>query len=62
MGAAREHVVFHVIGMICTECDVKLSRVLQAIREVLNIQVTFVTGTADFNLNLSECSAEDVLR
>jgi Cd2+-exporting ATPase len=62
MGAAREHVVFHVAGMTCTGCDVKLSRVLQAIRGVSNIRVTFVTGTADFDLDPSECSAEDVLR
>lgn len=49
--AAREHVVLNVAGMTCTGCSKKLSNVLHGIPGLSNIKVTFVSGTAAFNLD-----------
>lgn len=49
--AAREHVVLTVAGMTCTGCSKKLTNVLNGIPGVHNPKVTFVSGTAAFELD-----------
>jgi Cu2+-exporting ATPase len=49
-GAAREQVVLNVAGMTCTGCSKKLMNVLDGISGILNPKVTFVSGTASFEL------------
>lgn len=49
-GAAREQVVLNVDGMTCTGCSKKLFNVLDGISEISNPKVTFVSGTASFEL------------
>ncbi|RMZ30705.1 hypothetical protein D0859_05188 [Hortaea werneckii] len=49
--AAREHVVLNVAGMTCTGCSKKLTNVLHGIPGLSNIKVTFVSGTAAFELD-----------
>ncbi|KAI6795391.1 heavy metal translocatin [Hortaea werneckii] len=48
--AAREQVVLNVAGMTCTGCSKKLMNVLDGISGILNPKVTFVSGTASFEL------------
>ncbi|OTA31894.1 hypothetical protein BTJ68_09226 [Hortaea werneckii EXF-2000] len=49
--AAREYVVLNVTGMTCTGCSKKLTNVLHGIPGLSNIKVTFVSGTAAFELD-----------
>ena len=48
--AAREHVVLRVAGMTCTGCSKKMMNVLGPIAGLSNAQVTFVSGSAEFDL------------
>lgn len=61
--AAREHVVLNVTGMTCTGCSKKLSNVLCGIPGLSNIKVTFVLGTAAFELDpgIERISVEDIV-
>ncbi|RMY56217.1 hypothetical protein D0865_03765 [Hortaea werneckii] len=49
--AAREHVVLGVSGMTCTGCSTKMQNVLESIPGLYKPQVTFVSGTAAFELD-----------
>jgi copper chaperone CopZ len=49
--AAREHVVLSVSGMTCTGCSTKMQNVLDVIPGLYKPQVTFVSGTAAFELD-----------
>ncbi|KAI7339676.1 heavy metal translocatin [Hortaea werneckii] len=61
--AAREHVVLNVTGMTCTGCSKKLTNVLHGIPGLSNIKVTFVSGTAAFELDPGNerISVEDIV-
>ncbi|CZT14987.1 related to P-type ATPase [Ramularia collo-cygni] len=60
--SAREHVVLDVSGMTCTGCSKKMMNVLNGISGLSNAQVTFVSGNAEFDLDLAVAGkAEDVL-
>ncbi|GAB1739638.1 hypothetical protein NU219Hw_g4584t1 [Hortaea werneckii] len=61
--AAREHVVLNVAGMTCTGCSKKLTNVLHGISGLSNIKVTFVSGTAAFDLDLGteQLNVEDIV-
>jgi Cd2+-exporting ATPase len=59
--AGLEKAVFTVQGMTCSGCGNKLKRTLSSIPGVSNIRVTFVMGTADFDLDNSMMRVEDVL-
>ncbi|KAH8819761.1 E1-E2 ATPase-domain-containing protein [Xylogone sp. PMI_703] len=49
-GLDLDHMSLSIDGMTCTGCAKKVQRTLQSISEVLNIHVSFTTGTADFDL------------
>lgn len=51
--AAREHIVLSVSGMTCTGCSRKMMNVMGNIAGTSNCQVTFVTETAEFDLDNS---------
>lgn len=53
--AGREHVVLNVSGMTCTGCSKKMMNVLAGVRGLSNAQVTFVSGSAEFDLDSSVC-------
>ena len=59
--AAREHVVINVTGMTCTGCSRKMQNVLNDIAGVSNPEVTFVSGTAKFELDAALASLDEVL-
>ncbi|KAI5364654.1 Putative P-type ATPase, heavy metal-associated domain, HMA, P-type ATPase, A domain superfamily [Septoria linicola] len=60
--SGREHVVLSVTGMTCTGCSKKMMNVLGAISGLSNAQVTFVSGSAEFDLDTSTSgTAEKVL-
>ncbi|OAP60877.1 copper-translocating P-type ATPase [Fonsecaea erecta] len=59
--AAREHVVLGVSGMTCTGCSRKVTNVLQNVEGVSSVKVTFVTGIAEFDLDSSLASAEQII-
>lgn len=59
--ASREQVVLSVSGMTCTGCSTKVENVLEQIRGVGKVEVTFVLGTAAFELDSKVANADDVL-
>ncbi|KAK6337685.1 hypothetical protein TWF696_001171 [Orbilia brochopaga] len=59
--ASRQHVLLNVSGMTCTGCTRKLTNVLNNIDGVSSIEVTFVTGVAEFDLDLSSASLQQVV-
>ncbi|KAK3669710.1 hypothetical protein LTR78_010393 [Recurvomyces mirabilis] len=59
--AAREHVVLKVDGMTCTSCGNKVKNVLDQIPGVYKTQVTFVSGTAAFELDTAVAHMADVV-
>ncbi|KAJ9645902.1 hypothetical protein H2199_002945 [Coniosporium tulheliwenetii] len=60
--AAHEHVLLAVEGMTCTGCGNKLTRTLEAIPGISNVQVSFVMGSADFDVDPSMSKVEDIVR
>lgn len=48
---SAEHVLLQVSGMTCTGCANTIQRALRAIDGTSNVRATFVTGTADFDLD-----------
>lgn len=60
--AAHEHVLFAVDGMTCSGCGNKLTRTLEAIPGVSNVRVSFVMGSADFDINPQTSKVEEVIR
>lgn len=59
--AAREHVVLGVSGMTCTGCSTKMQNVLELIHGLYKPQVTFVSGTAAFELDGDVARIAEVL-
>lgn len=59
--AAREHIVLSVSGMTCTGCSTKLLNVLNQISGISKPQVTFVSGTASFDLDPQSSTADTAL-
>ncbi|KAK5745286.1 hypothetical protein LTR17_001447 [Elasticomyces elasticus] len=51
--SAREHVVLSVSGMTCTGCSKKFMNVLNRTPGVSSPQVTFVSGSAEFDVDTS---------
>ncbi|KAG9228909.1 E1-E2 ATPase-domain-containing protein [Amylocarpus encephaloides] len=58
---AREHVLLGVSGMTCTGCSRRMTNVLHTIEGVSAIKVTFVTGAAEFDLDLAMANLQQVL-
>ncbi|GAB7360846.1 hypothetical protein MBLNU230_g0832t1 [Neophaeotheca triangularis] len=59
--AGREQVVLNVSGMTCTGCSTKVQNVLQQIPGVGKYEVTFVLGTASFELDSKVARADEVV-
>ena len=60
--AAREHVVLNVSGMTCTGCSRKVANVLERAPGVSNVQVTFVSGIAEFDYdNTTQSDSDEIL-
>lgn len=59
--AAREHITISISGMTCTGCSTKMTNVLNEIPGVTKPQVTFVSGTAKFEVNSDIASVDQVL-
>lgn len=61
-GVAREHVVFNVGGMDCSGCANKMTRSLNSMSGISNVQVVFVTGMAEFDLEVNTIAVDEVIR
>ncbi|KFY31879.1 hypothetical protein V493_00718 [Pseudogymnoascus sp. VKM F-4281 (FW-2241)] len=59
--AAREHVLLTVGGMDCSGCANKMTRSLNSMSGISNVQVVFVTGMAEFDLDSEVVAVEDVI-
>ncbi|KAK6344667.1 hypothetical protein TWF718_006625 [Orbilia javanica] len=59
--ASRQHVFLSVAGMTCTGCSRKLINVLSNVDGVSSIKVTFVTGVAEFDLDLAATNLQQVI-
>ncbi|PNS17898.1 Copper-transporting ATPase ccc2 [Sphaceloma murrayae] len=60
--AAREHVLLNVQGMTCTGCENKLKRALEATPGISNIKTSFLNSRADFDLNETINTAENIVK
>ncbi|KAF4463340.1 copper-transporting P-type ATPase [Fusarium albosuccineum] len=60
--AGLEHVALVVDGMTCSGCGNKLERTLKALPGVSGVQVNFVMGGAEFELDPDIAKAEDIVR
>ncbi|KAK6336003.1 hypothetical protein TWF730_003377 [Orbilia blumenaviensis] len=59
--ASRQHVLLNVSGMTCTGCTRKLTNVLNNVDGISAIQVTFVTGVAEFDLDSAITNLQQVI-
>lgn len=62
MAEGLEHVTLTVDGMTCSGCGNKMERTLKAIPGVSAVRVNFVMGHADFSVNNTITTAEEVVR
>ena len=60
-GTTREYVVLSVSGMTCTGCSTKMRNVLDAMPGLYKPRVTFVSGTAAFELDGDVAMLDEVL-
>lgn len=60
-GTAHEQVVLSVSGMTCTGCSTKMRNVLDAMPGLHKPKVTFVSGTAAFELDSSVAKLDEIL-
>lgn len=60
-GAAHEQVVLSVSGMTCTGCSTKMRNVLDAMPGLHKPKVTFVSGTAAFELDSNVAKLDELL-
>lgn len=59
--AAREHITLSISGMTCTGCSTKMINVLSSMSGLSNPEVTFISGSATFELDPSITSIENAL-
>ncbi|RVD80918.1 uncharacterized protein DFL_008802 [Arthrobotrys flagrans] len=59
--AARQHIFLGVAGMTCTGCSRKVINVLNGVKGVSSVNVTFVTGVAEFDLDLTVSNLQQVI-
>ncbi|GAO13606.1 hypothetical protein UVI_02015240 [Ustilaginoidea virens] len=60
--SCKEHVALTVDGMTCSGCGNKLEHTLKAIPGVSSVRVNFVMGHAEFSVNTSVITADQVIR
>ncbi len=56
-----EHVILSVQGMTCSGCETKLFRSLSGIPSVRNLKTSVVLSRAEFEIDISTISADDVI-
>ncbi|KAJ3853418.1 copper-translocating P-type ATPase [Lentinula lateritia] len=61
-GSGMEHVNLSVSGMTCTGCETKLQRALAQIDSIKNLKTSLVLSRAEFDLDLSIGTLEDVMK
>ncbi|KAF3921330.1 hypothetical protein ABW21_db0209435 [Orbilia brochopaga] len=59
--ASRQHVLLKVSGMTCTGCTRKLTNVLNNVDGISCPKGTFVTGIAEFDLDLSRACLQQII-
>ncbi|POR33533.1 P-type cation-transporting ATPase [Tolypocladium paradoxum] len=57
-----EHVALTVDGMTCSGCGSKTERTLKALPGVSSVRVNFVMGSAEFSLDTSAATPDEVIR
>ena len=57
-----EHVILNVEGLTCVGCETKLYRSLESFPSVTNLQTSLLLSRAEFDLDLSACSVDDITR
>jgi heavy metal translocating P-type ATPase len=60
--ASVEHVVLSVEGMTCVGCEKKLYRSIDILPEVYNLQTSLVMSQAEFDLDLSRSTIEEIVK
>jgi heavy metal translocating P-type ATPase len=60
--ASVEHVVLSVEGMTCVGCEKKLYRSIDVLPEVYNLQTSLVMSQAEFDLDLSRSTIEEIIK
>ena len=58
---SAEHVLLQVSGMTCSGCANTAQRAIAAIPGTSNVRATFVTGTADFDLNTKVTTVHEAI-
>ena len=58
---SAEHVLLQVSGMTCTGCANTIQRALSAIDGTSNVRATFVTSTADFDLDTAVTTVHEAI-
>ncbi|KAB8275370.1 E1-E2 ATPase-domain-containing protein [Aspergillus minisclerotigenes] len=58
----QEHVVLSISGMTCTGCETKLKRTLGTLQSVQNLKTSLVLSRAEFDLDVSVQSFDEVLK
>ncbi|KAJ5189677.1 hypothetical protein N7491_008278 [Penicillium cf. griseofulvum] len=61
-GTGKEHVALSISGMTCTGCETKLNRTLATVPAVKDLKTSLVLSRAEFNIDLSLCSVEEVMK
>lgn len=62
VSATREHVMLNVTGMDCSGCANNLTRALQGVPGTANVKVTFITNTAELDIDPGASELSAVIR
>lgn len=60
--SGKDHVILSISGMTCTGCETKLQRTLASLTSVKNLKTSLVLSRAEFDLELSTGSVEEVMK
>lgn len=60
--SGKDHVILSISGMTCTGCETKLKRTLASLTSVKNLKTSLVLSRAEFDLDLSNGSVEEVMK
>lgn len=60
--SGKDHVILSISGMTCTGCETKLQRTLASLTSVKNLKTSLVLSRAEFDLDLSNGSVEEVMK
>lgn len=60
--SGKDHVILSISGMTCTGCETKLQRTLASLTSVKNLKTSLVLSRAEFDLDLSTGSVDEVMK